>query len=123
MSAAEILIVDDNLPYRMLISAFVRNCGYTVLQAQDGQQALDIIAKTPPPDVTLLDLQMQPMGGFEFMEEYIRRGFTNPVILITAQMETDILTRATKLGIAGVLQKPVDEKRIAEIIRRALPVS
>ena len=56
---ATILVVDDNTPFRLLLSAFLKKSGYTVLEAEDGQRALEILNEQRA-DAVLLDLQMLP---------------------------------------------------------------
>lgn len=117
-SSIKVLIVDDNAPFRRLIAAFVTHAGFSSAEAADGLQALELV-KTENPSIILLDLQMQPMGGFAFMEEHVKRGHPCPVVLVTGETETDILSRATQLGFAGVLTKPVSQSRIIQMIERS----
>jgi CheY-like chemotaxis protein len=114
-----ILVVDDNLPFRLLMRAFLQKADYNVYEAEHGEQALALI-KTSAVDLILLDLQMLPIGGFDFMTQYIQDGHTTPVILITADPSGDILTRASKLGLAGVIKKPVTEERLIPLVQRLL---
>jgi DNA-binding NtrC family response regulator len=112
-----ILIVDDNAPFRMLVRAFLMKEDYRVIEAENGLQAMEMLDESKP-GLLLLDLQMQPMGGFDFMVEYNNREYKMPVVLITADPSSDILTRSSKLGFAGVLKKPVNEERILQIVKR-----
>lgn len=114
-----ILIVDDNAPFRHLIAAFLKKADYNTIEATNGLEAL-LLLKTEKIDAVLLDLQMLPVGGFAFMEEYNELGYTQPVIMITGDQSTDILARTSKMGIAGVLKKPVTEGRILQIVERIL---
>lgn len=116
-SSGHVLIVDDNAPFRHLLSAFLKKAHYTVLEAIDGQSALEALVYQKP-DLIFLDLQMQPLGGFDFMKEYTALGHTIPVVLVTGDDSSDVLTMSTKLGFAGVLKKPVTEERILQIVRR-----
>lgn len=119
MPQARILIVDDNTPFRHLLVAFLRKADFATIEAADGQEALDILEEDQPKAI-LLDLQMEPLGGFGFMEEYMERGYTIPVILVTGDGSNDILVRASKMGFSGVLQKPVTESRVISILQRTL---
>lgn len=112
-----IMIVDDNLPFRMLLRAFLQKADYQVIEAENGGQAIQAL-ETSKPDLVLLDLLMEPVGGFDFMAQYGERGYDMPVVLITADPGADILTRASKLGFAGVLKKPVTEERVLQVVRR-----
>lgn len=112
-----ILIVDDNAPFRHLLGAFLKKADCQVSEAVDGLTALEFLAQNKP-DLVFLDLQMQPLGGFDFMTEYTGMGYTAPVVLVTGDESSDILTKASKLGFAGVLKKPITEDRILQIVRR-----
>jgi CheY-like chemotaxis protein len=117
-SERTILIVDDNAPFRHLMVAFLRKGGYNTLEADDGLAALAML-QIEKVDAILLDLMM-PVSGFAFMEEYIEQGYKLPVVLITGDQSSDVLTRSSKLGFVGVLKKPVTETRILQIVERAL---
>lgn len=112
-----LLIVDDNLPFRMLLRGFLVKGGYRVFEAENGEQAMQLLAQHSF-DLVLLDLQMQPVGGFEFMPQFVQQGYKMPVLLVTADPSTDILERATKLGFAAVVKKPIIEERILHIVKR-----
>ncbi len=114
---ATLLVVDDNTPFRSLLSAFLKKSGYAALEAADGQEALEALSLTAV-DAVLLDLQMQPMGGFDFMRRFREMGHAMPVILVTGDPSTDILTRATQMGFAGVMKKPVTETHMLRMIAR-----
>ncbi len=117
MKSHHILVVDDNAPFRHLLGAFLTKMNCTVSEAPDGLTALEFLEKNVV-DLVFLDLQMQPLGGFDFMPEYRDTGRTAPVILITADESSDVLAKATKMGFAGVLKKPISEDRIVQIVRR-----
>jgi CheY-like chemotaxis protein len=112
-----ILVIDDNAPFRMLIRAFLQKEDYQVAEAENGEQALKMLDNVKP-DLLLLDLQMVPIGGFDFMAVYTERGYKSPVILITGDPSTDILERSSKLGIAGIVKKPITEERLMQIVKR-----
>jgi len=115
--AVKILVVDDNTPFRHLLAAFLKKSGYATLEATDGQEALEILNRESV-DAVLLDLQMQPVGGFTFMPEYRELGHRAPVILVTGDPSTDILERAAKMGFAGVMKKPVTEAHVLRMVAR-----
>ena len=112
-----ILIIDDNAPFRHLLGAFLKKIDCIVDEAVDGLTALDFLAQNKP-DLVFVDLQMQPLGGFDFMTEYTGLGYTAPVVLVTGDESSDVLTKSSKLGFSGVLKKPISEDRITQIVRR-----
>lgn len=122
MVSQHILVVDDNPPFRNLLGAFLKKAGYGVSEAIDGQSALEFLQQNMV-DLIFLDLQMQPLGGFDFMKEYTELGYKMPVVLVTGDESTDVLAVATKLGFAGILKKPISEDRILQIVKRFTAVS
>lgn len=115
----KILIAEDNEPTRNLLKAYAEKANYQVVTVQDGEEALEKL-NSERPDLILLDLQMEPVGGLRFMRRMIGTEYEVPAILITGDPSIDILNQANKLGIAGVLRKPIDEKQLMVTIARVL---
>lgn len=113
-----ILIVEDNDFVRMQIVTFLKGAGYDTLEATDGDQALETITK----DVSLavVDVRMEPMGGFDFIAMIQSEGYKIPVVLVTGDQNHDLLERAGKLGVATVLMKPVQKDRLVSMVGRLL---
>ena len=115
-----ILVVDDNAPFRHLVCAWLIQSGYKPVEATDGQDAINKLGNQPV-DVILLDLQMEPLGGFNF-KDAIRDTIFNtiPTVMITSDSSSDILIHATRLGISAVMKKPVDQVRLLRMIEQQL---
>lgn len=113
-----VLVVEDNDFVRMQIVAFLKGAGYSTLEATDGNGALDIMSK----DVSLaiVDVRMEPMGGFDFIALAKADGFEIPVILVTGDQDSHLLERAGKLGVATVLMKPVQKERLVSMAARLI---
>ena len=65
---SKILVVEDNLPNRELIREILESCGHEVIEAEDGQQALERLKETKP-DLVLLDLQMPVLDGYAVVRQ------------------------------------------------------
>jgi CheY-like chemotaxis protein len=113
-----ILVVEDNDFVRMQIVSFLNAAGYLTLEATDGNGALDLMNK----DIALavVDVRMEPMGGFEFISTIQMEGYKIPVVLVTADQDSGMLERAGKLGVATVLMKPVQKDRLISMVGRLL---
>jgi len=113
-----VLVVEDNDFVRMQIVSFLKGAGYVTLEATDGDKALDVMSK----DVSLavVDVRMEPMGGFEFIAMTQAEGYKMPVILVTGDQDSSLLERAGKLGVATVLMKPVQKDRLVSMVGRLL---
>jgi guanine deaminase len=114
-----ILIAEDNEVSRELMVAILKTQNYNVLTASDGDAAIEIVRKHSI-DLALVDINMAPKGGFEFVKYLIIRSIQLPVIIVTGDESSDILMEANALGVKRVLQKPVDPDRLLQTIGRIL---
>lgn len=103
-----VLVVDDDLPQRGLLSSALKQSGYHVLIAGDGDQAERAVSLHQP-DVVLLDLMMPGVDGWEFLRR-LGDGASDqpkpPVIVISAHLHTDPQA-VLKMGAAAMLPKPI----------------
>lgn len=113
-----ILVAEDNDFVRMQIVAFLKAAGYATLEATDGNGALDMMNK----DISLavVDVRMEPMGGFDFISMIQAEGYKTPVVLVTGDQDSALLERAGKLGVATVLMKPVQKDRLVSMVGRLI---
>ena len=116
-----VLIVDDDPTQRRLLQAVVEKAGFSVLQAGDGDTALDMVSG---PDshihVCLLDLVMPGRDGFSTLEEMSRRKPDLPVIVLTGKGSIDAVVRAMQGGARDFVVKPASPERIVVSLRNAL---
>ena len=107
--AGHVLVVDDNRMNRLKLSISLEQQGHTVSLAEDGQQALALLANEPF-DVVLLDLIMPEMDGFQVLEKIkgdpVLRDI--PVIVISAVDELDSVVRCIEMGAEDYLPKSYD---------------
>jgi DNA-binding response OmpR family regulator len=116
----KILVVDDDLDLIDLIGYALRRDGFTVVQAVDGEQALQRWERERP-DLVLLDANMPKMNGFEVCRQ-IRMNATTPVIMLTARDDEEDVLQGLELGADDYVTKPFSAKqliaRIRAVIRR-----
>ena len=107
MGAGKILVVDDDREVRMATRDFLTSKGHHVTLAEDGVQALKLLA-TVKPDVVLLDVAMPEMDGMETLRRIVA-GYPNlPVIMVTANADIEITSKVLQLGAADYVPKPFD---------------
>jgi two-component system chemotaxis response regulator CheY len=117
-----ILLVDDETGFAQLVAQMLRMDGYDVTTAEDGVDALEKM-KDFKPDAIISDIMMPRMNGFEFFEKVRSDVLTEkiPFCFITAYQDSEVLARARKVGIFGILRKPIDldqiERRLRELLR------
>ncbi|OKH32915.1 two-component system response regulator [[Phormidium ambiguum] IAM M-71] len=109
----KILIADDDDDNRILLSFLIQSEGWEVIEAQDGQEALEKAIKEQP-NILLLDNRMPKLTGTKVYETLCEQGMKIPVILLTAY--ADVQELADSLGICSYLNKPYDISRLMAMI-------
>jgi diguanylate cyclase (GGDEF)-like protein len=106
---ATLLLVDDDAMNRDALSRRLRNAGYTVLMAESGSQALDIV-DSQRVDLVLLDVMMPGMSGVDTLRRLRQqRSLADlPVIMVTAKTGSDDVVEALELGANDYVTKPID---------------
>jgi DNA-binding response OmpR family regulator len=106
-NAARLLIVDDDMINRMMLSFGVEQQGHSAATAEGGRQALEML-RAEPYDAVLLDLLMPEMDGFQVLEQIksdpVLRDI--PVIMVSALDEIDSVVRCIEMGAEDYLPKP-----------------
>lgn len=113
-----ILIVDDSQTVRLMFKGCFELMGFTVREAGDGEQALDVISREKP-DLVLLDLFMEGMDGFQFLEAVRAHDELKDlkVIILTGTMTPDIKNRVAPFGVLDFFPKMMTTpKKLAEKI-------
>ena len=101
----KILIVEDDKNMALLFEEFVKDEGYTITKADEGNKAIDILKKESF-DLMLLDLKLPDMDGFDVMRNLGENNQNCAVIVITGQGSMNTAVEAMKLGARDFLVKP-----------------
>jgi len=114
----KVLIADDTEVNRLVLSAILRGAGLEVLQAVDGQQALDL-AREHRPDLVLLDVMMPRLDGWQVMAAMKADPALAdlPVVFLTSKGETADKIRGLELGAADYVTKPFDAGEVLARVR------
>jgi signal transduction histidine kinase/DNA-binding NarL/FixJ family response regulator len=116
-----ILIVDDNPTDRLLVSEILKNHHVHLREAEDGQQAIDLI-KQEPPDLILMDMRMQGLSGAEVVRRLQKLPLKiPPIYIISADQKEDIMEQILELPIKGVIGKPLDRDLLIDKLKKVLP--
>jgi chemosensory pili system protein ChpA (sensor histidine kinase/response regulator) len=112
-----ILLVDDSLSVRRVVSQTLKRNGYTVTTAADGQEALDLLSEHSF-DAIITDLEMPRLNGFELTEEIRRRKtLANlPVAMLTSRASDKHAQLAIELGVNEYLTKPLDDAKLEKFL-------
>jgi len=117
-----VLVVDDEPMLRNLLSRLLRMEGYDVIEAADGEAALDLVQQRRP-DLVLLDVMLPGLNGFEICEELRRHDADLPILMVTAKGEEQDRVRGLKEGADDYVVKPFSATellaRVEAVLRRS----
>ena len=122
MDKIKILVVDDEARMRKLVKDFLSIKGYQVLEAGDGEEAVDLFFQQKDIALILLDVMMPKMDGWEVVKT-IRKYSQVPIIMLTARGEESDELQGFNLGVDEYISKPFSPKilvaRVEAILRRS----
>lgn len=122
MEQLKILVVDDEARMRKLVKDFLMVKGFRVVEAEDGEQALELFFQQKDIALILLDVMMPKMDGWQVLKE-IRKQSTVPIIMLTARGEERDELLGFELGVDEYISKPFSPKiltaRVEAILRRS----
>ena len=122
MEQIKILVVDDESRMRKLVHDFLARQGYSVLEAENGEEAVDLFFSDKNISLVILDIMMPKMDGWQVCRE-IRQYSQVPIIMLTAKSDERDELLGFELGVDEYISKPFSPKilvaRVEAILRRA----
>jgi two-component system response regulator TrcR len=119
----KVLIVEDERTLSMIISDTLRDEGFDVVQAYDGNQGVSCL-RVHRPDVIIADVMMPNMDGFEMVRQIRKSDKATPVLFLTARSSIDDLVTGFKIGANDYLKKPFKMQeliiRVKALVNRAM---
>ena len=125
-----VLLAEDGPDNQHLISFVLRKAGVRVTIVENGQEAVDKVLgamigrrESDPPepfDIILMDMQMPVMNGYEATGLLRQKGYTGPIIALTANAMASDRDKCIRVGCDDYATKPIDRKKIMEMIRKNL---
>ena len=117
---AEIMVVDDEIGIRELLSEILGDEGHTVLMADSAHQARRLRDENPL-DLVLLDIWMPDTDGLTLLKEWAAGGkLTMPVIMMSGHATIDTAVEATRIGALDFLEKPVALQKLLKAVEQGL---
>ena len=117
-----VLVVEDHDFQRRTVMALLRGLGVgTLVEAENGLTALELLAATAAPDIIICDIDMPGMDGVEFVHHVSQRGLASAVI-VTSGLDRSVLravqvvSKGYGLQVLGAVEKPVSAKRLGELL-------
>ncbi|AWL04727.1 response regulator [Massilia oculi] len=117
---ANILVVDDEMGIRELLSEILGDEGHAITLAENAQQAREARAAATP-DLVLLDIWMPDTDGVTLLKEWQRDGMlTMPVIMMSGHATIDTAVEATRIGALNFLEKPIALQKLLKAVQQGL---
>ena len=124
MEQEMILIAEDETYTRHTLTFVLENAGYQVIEATDGQEALNVIlhlkSSTHPIALLILDIEMSGLTGWQVLDELKCSQISIPTILITGLINEQILQRIQDTYCLEYLKKPFDPENVTTCVSRVL---
>ncbi len=119
-----VLLAEDNTTNQVLVAGMLKKCGAAVTAVKDGKLALDRALgasdKGEPFDVILMDMQMPVMDGYEATGRLRQKGYTGPIIALTAHAMGSDREKCIQAGCDDYATKPIDRRGLILMIQRQL---
>ena len=124
MNDLKVLVVDDESRMRKLVRDFLVKDGYSVVEAADGEEAVDVFMSDKDISLIILDVMMPKLDGYGVAEE-VRKMSDVPIIMLSAKGEVFDKVLGLELGADDYILKPFDSKelvaRVKAVLRRFQP--
>lgn len=117
---AKVLVIDDEKAIRRVLTEVFELEKMSVVQAENGQMAIDILKKDTAFDIILCDIKMPRMDGMEFLAMSQEMGITAPIVMISGHGTIETAVEAIKQGAYDFIEKPIDLNRLLVTTRNAL---
>jgi len=118
----KVLIVDDSVMIRQMVSFTLREAAFDVAEAENGQDALGKI-NVQAPDLIITDLNMPVMDGITFIRNARNVPATRyvPILMLTTESQLEKKMEGKAAGATGWIVKPFDPAKLLSVVGRVLP--
>lgn len=122
MNLNKVLVVDDSALIHQMYHLVLARYRCEILDAQNGQEALDLLARHDDVQLVLLDINMPVMNGVRFLEKAKALGLTEriPMVIISTEGKEADTIQGLRLGASGYLTKPFTPSGLHEVILKVL---
>lgn len=117
------LIVDDSRTMRQMVAFTLTNAGFTVVEAEDGKEAVKKVSGGPKMDIVVTDLNMPEMDGITLIKELRKMSafkFT-PILMLTTESALEKKKEGKEAGATGWIVKPFNPEVLLKTIAKVLP--
>src|SRR5579864_5608213 len=115
----KILVIDDEADMRFAVRMLLERSGHSVMEAENGEDALAKIDEGKP-DLVLLDMRLPGMDGIQILQKVREKQKDLPIIMVTGYGNVELAEQALKLGADHYLSKPFHNKELIDVIQQVL---
>ena len=110
------LVIDDSRALRRILGDMLKQLGFTISDAGNGREALELLMRSENPDIVLVDWNMPEMNGLEFVQAVrkIERFAAMPLMMVTTETEFEQMASALDAGANEYVMKPFTKECIAD---------
>ena len=118
------LTVDDSKTIREMVSFTLKNAGYEVLEAEDGQDALNVLSSNGSVDVIVTDLNMPNMDGFQLIRSVRANASlaSVPILMLTTEGDASKKEEGKNAGATGWIVKPFQPEKLVAVVQKVCPI-
>jgi len=117
-----IVVIDDSPTIRVSVEMALKQMGLPIVQAENGQDALDKISKIKGDGddvaICISDINMPVMSGLEFIAEFRKVDKFVPVVVLTTEAEKDMIQKGKEAGASGWIIKPFQAEDLLNVVKR-----
>lgn len=117
-----IVVIDDSPTIRVSVEMALKQMGLPIVQAENGQDALDKISKIKGDGddvaICISDINMPVMNGLEFIAEFRKVDKFAPVVVLTTEAEKDMIQKGKEAGASGWIIKPFQAEDLVNVVKR-----
>lgn len=119
-----VLVVDDAMTMRKMVSFTLRGAGYQTVESGDGVEALAALGQHAV-DLVITDVNMPRMDGIEFTRQAraALKGRPVPILILTTESELEKKNQARAAGATGWIVKPFQQDQLLAVVRKVLPLA
>jgi len=117
-----VLVVDDSETVRQVLQLTLSNAGFDVIEAEDGDDALEKLVSSPAVDMLITDLNMPNMDGLELIRKIRDDGkhrFT-PIVMLTTESSEEKKRAGREAGASGWIVKPFKPEQLLKVVKMVL---
>jgi two-component system chemotaxis response regulator CheY len=116
----KVIVIDDSVTVRQQVGAALRQAGFDVIEAADGDEGAELISRTADAAMVICDVNMPRMNGLELLE-FIKKDGKNaalPVLMLTTEGQPQLIERAKKGGAKGWVVKPFKPELLVAAVKK-----